>query len=160
MTLKIVSGGQTGVDRAALDAALECGVPCGGWCPAGRIAEDGPIASRYPLRELADAGYRERTLANVRDSDGTLIIHAGELEGGTAHTVGFCIAQGKPYQLIDSHVTPVEEAAGLVREFIARDRIAVLNVGGPRASKQPEIYGFTRAVINLVLKDAPSNRSQ
>ena len=154
MALKIISGGQTGVDRAALDAALDAGAPCGGWCPPGRVAEDGTIALRYPLRELPTGGYRERTHANVRDSDGTLVIHCGELEGGTAQTVGFCVAHGKPYQLIDSHALPAEAAAGHVREFVARHRIAVLNVGGPRASKQPAIYAYARTVMTLVLGGA------
>ena len=72
--LRIVSGGQTGVDRAALDAALLCGASCGGWCPAGRRAEDGPIADRYPLTETASSDYKERTVANVRDSEATLIL--------------------------------------------------------------------------------------
>ncbi|MBI3919115.1 MAG: putative molybdenum carrier protein [Betaproteobacteria bacterium] len=156
--LKIVSGGQTGVDRAALDAALDAGAPCGGWCPPGRIAEDGPLAPRYPLRELPTGGYRERTHANVRDSDGTLVIHCGELEGGTAQTVGFCVAHGKPHQLIDGNAIPAESAAGLVREFIARHRIAVLNVGGPRASKQPAIYAYAHTVMTLVLKGERSDR--
>jgi len=87
---RIVSGGQTGVDRGALDAALEAGFPCGGWAPAGRIAEDGPIAARYPVVELAGAGYEERTLKNVLDSDGTAILYFKELEGGTRQTMVNC----------------------------------------------------------------------
>jgi hypothetical protein len=79
---RIVSGGQAGVDRAALDWAIARGIPHGGWCPAGRIAEDGMIPERYQLRETASPGYRERTRRNVEDSDGTLILNLGELDAG------------------------------------------------------------------------------
>lgn len=85
--IKIISGGQTGVDRAALDAALQLGIPCGGWCPKGRKAKDGPIPDRYPLKETESGSYPVRTEMNVRDSDGTLILTWGRPTGGTALTV-------------------------------------------------------------------------
>jgi hypothetical protein len=150
--LKIISGGQTGVDRAALDAALELGAPCGGWCPDGRAAEDGPLPDRYPLRELKGGGYAERTRANVSESDGTVIIHASEIEGGTLRTLELCIQHGKPYLLIDSARTPVDEAAARIADFVAAHHITALNVAGPRASKQPRIYPYARAVIAGLLQ--------
>src|SRR5947209_17179443 len=101
MLKKVVSGGQTGVDRAALDAALELGVPCGGWCPRGRRAEDGPIPERYPLRETSWDGYPQRTEWNVRDSDGTLILTRGEPDRGTALTARLANTQNKPCLVID-----------------------------------------------------------
>lgn len=104
------------------------------------------------MRELKDGGYAERTLANVKDSDGTVIIYAIEIEGGTEQTAQFCIKTGKPYQLIDSAQNPTQRAAELIREFIARHGIAVLNVAGPRASKQPQIYAYTYAVIRRLLE--------
>jgi hypothetical protein len=155
--LAIFSGGQTGVDRAALDAALSAGAPCGGWCPAGRLAEDGVLPERYPLREAIEGGYRERTRANVRDSGGTLVIHAGELEGGTAQTINFCQAHGKPYLLIDSNAVTPEAAAATARRFVSEHRIAILNVAGPRASKHPQLYAYAFTLVTLVLKDAPAN---
>src|SRR5207244_4480522 len=99
-SLKVISGGQTGVDRGALDAALALEVECGGWCPAGRLAEDGTIPECYPVVELTNAGYAERTARNVADSDGTLVICKGEPIGGTRETVDRCIEMGKPDSVI------------------------------------------------------------
>jgi hypothetical protein len=97
MTLKqIISGGQTGVDRGALDAALEAQFPCGGWCPADRAAEDGPIPAHYPLTPLARGGYRERTRQNVLDSDGTVILYRSTLTGGTLLTWNLCRRDSPP----------------------------------------------------------------
>jgi hypothetical protein len=150
--LTIVSGGQTGVDRGALDAALAAGAPCGGWCPAGRLAEDGRVPDKYPLRELKSGGYPERTLANVRDSDGTLVIYAGKLEGGTEHTALLCVKLGKPHQLIDGNDVDIDGAVELTKSFIARHPIETLNVAGPRASKQPQLYAYAYAVIAKLLQ--------
>ncbi len=117
--LKIISGGQTGVDRGALDAALALGVECGGWCPAGRLAEDGTIPKRYPVMELANAGYAERTARNVADSDRTLVISNGVPLGGTRETVGRCVEMRKPYLIIDSELVDIGKAIGLARAFIS-----------------------------------------
>ena len=147
----IVTGGQTGVDRGALDAALECRFPCGGWCPPGRLAEDGPIAPSYPVVELGHGGYRQRTTQNVVDSDGTVVIYFGELEGGTAQTVRYCIDRGKPCKLIDAREIAVPRAAQLVAAFVAAHRIACLNIAGPRRSKVPEAEAYSRTVICTLL---------
>ena len=152
MTLaKIISGAQTGVDRGALDAALEVRFPCGGSCPPGRKAEDGAIPDRYPVQELASGGYRGRTIQNVVDSDGTLVVHFGEVEGGTAQTVLHCERLGKPCLTIDAAIIPMESAAMLVAAFIAERHIESLNVAGPRASKDSHGYWYTRALMLEVL---------
>jgi Circularly permutated YpsA SLOG family len=96
---KIISGGQTGIDRGTLDMAIACGFPCGGWCPSGRLAEDGRIPERYPLIELKEGGYSQRTLRNVLESDGTVILYFSQIEGGTEETLLFCINERKPYKL-------------------------------------------------------------
>ncbi len=150
--LRIVSGGQTGVDRAALDAALAAGAPCGGWCPGGRMAEDGPLAARYPLTEIPGSGYIERTRANVADSDGTLILHGDKLEGGTLQTRLFCDELGKPCLVIARETTDVAGAAAAIADFVALHGIHSLNVAGPRASKQPQIYDWAHAVISRLLE--------
>jgi hypothetical protein len=98
---RLIAGGQTGVDRAALDVALELGIPCGGWCPKGRKAEDGVIHDRYPLAETPSGGYSQRTKWNIRDSDGTLILAWGKQAGGTLLTVNECIRTGRPHLEID-----------------------------------------------------------
>lgn len=135
--MRIVSGGQTGVDRAALDVALERGLRCGGWCPSGRRAEDGPIAPRYPLVETSEPAYAQRTEWNVRDSDGTLVLNQGAVVGGTAQTVRFAKRRRRPCMVVDLKHAP---DAAAVRAWIRQRRIKTLNVAGPRESKRPGIY--------------------
>jgi Circularly permutated YpsA SLOG family len=137
MLSKIVSGGQTGVDRAALDVALARGLACGGWCPRGRRAEDGPIALRYPLQETAAPAYPVRTRWNVRDSDGTLILTRGQPDRGTALTVEIARRLGRPFLLVDLQES--KDVAG-IRQWLKDKAIHVLNVAGPRESSQPGIY--------------------
>ena len=148
MIRKIVSGGQTGVDRAALDAAQALGVPCGGWCPRGRLAEDGPISSRYPLRETPTAAYAQRTRWNVRDSDGTLILNRGPLGGGTALTAQLARKLGKPCLVLDLSAPP---APSVARAWAAAHRVRVLNVAGPRERRQPGITRQARAFLRRLL---------
>jgi hypothetical protein len=148
---KIISGGQTGVDRGVLDAALEAGFPCGGWAPAGRIAEDGPIPAHYPLTELAGSSYEERTLQNVLDSDGTAILYYGELEGGTRLTAQYCQEHRKPCELLNAGRLSPEQAARELVAFVAGNGISVLNVAGPRASKWPGALDYARNTVRLAL---------
>jgi hypothetical protein len=148
---RIVSGGQTGVDRGALDAALAAGFPCGGWCPADRAAEDGTIANRYPVVELADAGYRERTIQNVVDSDATLIVYFGDLHGGTELTMLACIRRERPYRLVDGAEIGAARAAEIALAFVAKHAASILNVAGPRASHAPGAHAYAlEAVTRLI----------
>ena len=152
---KLVSGGQTGVDRAALDVALEQGIPCGGWCPQGRAAEDGPIDQRYPLRETPSADYAQRTEWNVRDSDATLILTRGAPTGGTAQTIDVAARLGKPCLTLDLDPQP---HASAVQAWASAYHVTVLNVAGPRESKCPGIYAqaahFLRSVFSSPLSAA------
>jgi len=145
---KIVSGGQTGVDRAALEAARRLGLPCGGWCPRGRRAEDGPIPARYPLRETPSAGYRQRTEWNVRDSDGTLVLKRGRASGGTALTVATARRLEKPVLVLDLDRGPDPAA---VATWAAAASVATLNVGGPRESQRPGIQAQALAFLARAL---------
>ncbi|MBK6617252.1 MAG: putative molybdenum carrier protein [Nitrosomonas sp.] len=150
MLEKIISGGQTGADRAALDAALESVFPIGGSCPVGRMAEDGPIDPCYSLTEIG-GGYRARTKKNVEDSDGTVIFYDCYLRGGTEQTVAFCIKAGKPYKLIDIDIVNVDIAANRTLLFVNDHTIKVLNAAGPRQSGCPAIYEFVKKTIKLVI---------
>ncbi|MBM4201152.1 MAG: hypothetical protein FJ189_07685 [Gammaproteobacteria bacterium] len=147
MLKKIISGGQTGVDRAALDAALACSFACGGWCPEDSRAEDGHLPERYPLTPLAGGGYPERTRENVLEADGTAIIYFGELEGGTELTAYLCMKNNRPYKLVDGDEVTVERAVQLLCRFVRERRIGVLNVAGPRASSRPQGYAYARSAI-------------
>jgi hypothetical protein len=146
---KIVSGGQTGVDRAALDVALARDVPAGGWCPKERRAEDGRIPDRYPLKETPSAAYEQRTAWNVRDSDGTLIVTDGTLEGGTALTMTEAKQQGRPVL----HVRTADPVpVPMIRAWGEDHDVRVLNVAGPRASEVESIYEDARALLGAFLR--------
>jgi hypothetical protein len=134
---KIVSGGQTGVDRAGLDVAIALGMPHGGWCPKGRKAEDGTIPTIYQLKETPKTDYTQRTEWNVRDSDGTLILTRGQPTGGTATTIKLAAAHDKPCLVIDLLSSPARES---VSAWVAGNDIRVLNVAGPRESGCPGIH--------------------
>ena len=133
---QIVSGGQTGVDRAALDVAIALGIPHGGWCPRGRLAEDGRIPDQYALRETTSKEYRVRTEQNVIDSDATLILYHGKLQGGTLLTFRMCKEHGKPFLLVDLDTA----AASTAEEWLHSLKPQVLNVAGPRERTSSGIY--------------------
>jgi hypothetical protein len=159
MLERVVSGGQTGVDRAALDVAEKLGIPRGGWCPRGRRAEDGPIPARYPLRETPTASYPERTAWNVRDSDGTLVLTWGSPRRGTALTVSLARRAGRPYLIADLAASPALEPR-VVTEWIRSQRIRVLNVAGPRQSEgshvAPQAAAFLEAVLTPLATRPPT----
>lgn len=141
---EIISGGQTGVDRAALDAAMEAGIRCGGWCPKGRWAEDGRIDDRYPLKETKTSDPSERTRLNVIESDGTLILEAAASSAGTALTQSTAADLGLPNLVIPS----IEEGSVRhVRDWIETNRISRLNIAGPRASESSGVYARARAFV-------------
>lgn len=149
--LKIISGGQTGVDRAALDVALRHGIECGGWCPAGRLDEFGKIPDHYPIQELQGGGFTERTLQNVKDSDGTVVIYSVELRGGTEQSVRFCLELKRPHELIDASKISAEGAAKLIGDFVDKNKINILNVAGPRQSEWPEGYAYASRALDIFL---------
>ena len=149
--MRIISGGQTGVDRATLDVALKHGIDCGGWVPVGRLDEFGRIPDRYPVRELDHGGFTERTLQNIKDSDGTVIIYCGELRGGTEETVQFCIEQKRPHLLIDAAKISPESAAELIAEFVRGRKISALNVAGPRQSEWTDGYDYAFRALDIFL---------
>lgn len=146
---KLVSGGQTGVDRAALDVGIALGIPIGGWCPKGRRAEDGVIDKGYPLRETGQDAYAQRTELNVRDSEGTLIVTQGELRGGTALTSQFTRHYRRPCLIVDPDDP---QASSRIITWIVQFDIAVLNVAGPRESDAPGMYDKANALLRKALQ--------
>lgn len=149
MIQKIISGGQTGVDRAALDVASKLRIPCGGWCPRGRMAEDGQIPAKYPLQETPSDQYAQRTVWNVRDSDGTLIIYRGDLSGGTRYTTAVAERLGKHLFILNlDH----DDVASGVPQWLEQHAIKLLNVAGPRESQRPGIYTQAKALLLSLLR--------
>jgi hypothetical protein len=156
--LTIISGGQSGADRAALDFAMEHGMPHGGWCPRGRRAEDGAIASQYDLRETPSRSYSQRTEWNVRDSDATVAFTiALQLSGGTALAIQCAKRLGKPSlhlsrDALAARANAEAEAAAKVRLFLNERQVRTLNIAGPRASQEPEVVDFVRQALQISLR--------
>lgn len=151
--MRIISGGQTGVDRAALDAARAVGVATGGWIPRGRWAEDGPIPERYgELSECESPDPAERTRLNVESSDATLILSHGPLAGGSALTRAIAERLGKPWLWLDLDRIAPEDAAGAARAWLTPQRVELLNVAGPRASEDSRAYADAVRVIGALLR--------
>jgi hypothetical protein len=150
MIKKIISGGQTGADRAALDFALAHRIPHGGWVPKGRLAEDGPIPEVYSLQEMSTRSYPKRTEKNVMESDGTLIISHGPLSGGSAYTRKMAMKHNKTWFHIDLNKLPTFQASMLIKDWISSNKVETLNVAGPRASEDPLIYDLVTVALDLV----------
>jgi hypothetical protein len=148
--VRIVSGGQSGADRAALDAAIRLGIPHGGWLPRGRKAEDGPLPARYRLKETDSDRYRERTEKNIVDSDATLILSFGPLTGGSALTESLALRHDRPCLTIDLEEVSGADAVVAVEKWLKRHGIRTLNVAGPRASNEPRIYDAVLALLLAV----------
>lgn len=146
--VRVISGGQTGVDRAALDAAIELGIEHGGWCPLGRLAEDGAIPTCYRLRETESADYAARTERNVLEADATLILTRGELTGGTKLTAVFAMRHGKPFLVVDLDRSPDIEQ---ITAWLLRHDVRILDVAGPRESTCPGIYTLAKSFLRQLL---------
>ena len=156
MVQKIISGGQSGIDRAALDVALQLGIACGGWCPKGRKAEDGPISSAYPLQETPSLDYAQRTEWNVRDSDGTLILTRGTPTEGTAWTARVASRLRKSCLIVDFLDQP---SGTTVTSWLDLYQIRILNIAGPRESKCPGIYAEASAFMRKILSGESASQS-
>jgi hypothetical protein len=146
--MRIISGGQTGVDRGALDAAIQLELPHGGWCPHGRLAEDGPIPDRYQLRETDSAEYTVRTEQNVLEADATLILCRGRPRGGTELTFRLARQHGRPHRVVDLDASP---DAAETRRWLTELGVETLNVAGPRASQSPGIAAIATEFLIRVL---------
>lgn len=151
MIRKIISGGQTGVDQAALDVAIKLGIPHGGWIPKGRLTEAGPLPRKYKLQELPTRSYPKRTERNVLDSDATLVIARGAIKGGTALTLSLARRHGKPFLQVDLARLNALEAARCISHWVLNHQVGVLNVAGPRHSEDPKLYADARKVLERAL---------
>ena len=151
MVEKIVSGGQTGADRASLDAAIKTGIPHGGWIPKGRITESGPLPLHYNLKEMPDRSYAKRTEQNVINSQGTLIVSHGRLVGGSKLTRLLALKHSRPCFHVDLDLKPASIWVLEVKNWLFECSIKVLNVAGPRASGDPSIYECTLDLLVKIL---------
>ena len=153
----LVTGGQTGVDRAVLDWSLEHGISHRGWCPRGRMAEDGPLPLEYRLRETATAEYAERTRLNMRDSDATLILNEGPLEEGTRLTFEVAQTLQRPVLLVQLD-NPASDAPQTILDWLRQGHFASVNVAGPRESGRPGIYQRVYQLLEACAVLALANR--
>lgn len=151
MLKKIISGGQTGADQAALDVAINIGIPHGGWIPKGRKTEKGVLPDKYLLQEMPDGNYANRTEKNVIDSDGTLILSHGKLSGGSELTRVFAEKLKRPCLYLDLNIRSVLQAAQMIKNWIMKHNIEVLNVAGPRESNDPKIYQATVDILRTAI---------
>ena len=147
MIKKVISGGQTGADQAALDIAIKLDIPHGGWVPKGRLTEDGPLPDKYRMQEMSTPSYPERTEKNVTDSDGTLIFSHGELSGGSRLTQELAGKHGRPCLHINLNTISAFHAAYKIKSWVIENHIEVLNVAGSRLSSDPNIY---QAVVDIL----------
>jgi hypothetical protein len=152
MIKKIISGGQTGADRAALDVAIKLNIPHGGWIPKGRKTENGILPDKYQLKEMSTASYPARTEQNVIDSDGTLIVSHGKLSGGSDYTRKMTLKHHKQLLYVDLNNYEPFDAASLIASWIGMQKVQVLNVAGPRASKDPEIYADVFKILEQTIQ--------
>jgi len=148
---KIISGGQTGADQAALDIAMELNIPHGGMIPRGRRTEAGPLAGEYHLQEMATSSYPQRTEKNVLNSEGTLIISYGKLNGGSALTRQLAKKHKRPWLHLDMNKWLMADAVRITQKWISRHEVEILNVAGPRASKSPKIYETVKEILRGIL---------
>jgi hypothetical protein len=149
--LKIISGGQTGVDRGALEAAAEAGSPHGGWCPLGRLAEDGRVPERFNLRETDSPDYQRRTELNVLEADATLILCRGPLSGGSALTRRLARKHRRPSLVVVLDGGAIDKQIDRVRRWLKRHKVETLNVAGPRESQSPGIAAMAREFVARLL---------
>lgn len=156
---KIISGGQTGADRAALDFAIDNDIPYGGLIPKGRKTEDGKLPEKYHLQEMPTDDYSGRTEKNVLDSDGTVIISHGSLTGGSALTREFAKQHNKHWIHIDMKELPLKEAVERLIYWLTENEITVLNVAGPRSGNDPTIYNTTLRLLGKTLSKEKISRN-
>jgi hypothetical protein len=150
---RLIAGGQTGVDRAALDVAIELSLAHGGWVPRGRLAENGPLGAAYQVKETPSAEPAQRTEWNVRDSDATLILSRGPLTGGSALTQRLAIQYGRPVLHLDLATLTLPDAVDRIKAWLSSLQASTLNVAGPRASEDADIYACTKKVLVHVLTE-------
>lgn len=156
--MKIISGGQTGADQAALDAAIHIGIPHGGWLPRGRKTEAGPLPKTYRLQELGSPKYRDRTKKNILDSDGTLIVSFGPLTGGSALTEALTIRYNRPCLHLDLTLVDQTQAVTALHKWLNRHQIDILNVAGSRGSGEPRIYQAVFTLLTAMQWDSESKQ--
>ncbi len=149
-SLRIISGGETGVDRAALDFALENQIDCFGWCPKGRKAEDGVIPNIYPLKEAATSGYEKRTLKNVEESQGLMVFVDGEPDNGTILAIDHAEKKNKPIYIIHLSMNVEDQETGIL-DFLEDQEVTIVNIVGPRESNNPGIYRKTKSFLEELL---------